>query len=84
MKREIIRHRRLDLINSLPRGGQKKIARLCSTSGSVVSAMLNGYRNQNSDSGRMIMRLAEQMAEREAGRQARKQASEWYRNKKNN
>lgn len=70
MKREIIRHRRLDLINSMNTGDQKRIAELLNTKASVVSATLNGHRNQNSDQGRNIIRLAERLAERGVMRNA--------------
>lgn len=70
MKREIIRHRRLDLINSMKHGDQKRIADLLNTKPSIVSATLNGHRNQNSDQGRNIIRLAERFAERSVMRQA--------------
>jgi hypothetical protein len=66
MKEQIARYRRVDLINSLPAGGQKRIAFLCNCSKSLVSAVLNGRRSQSNVLGTNIMRLAERTCERRA------------------
>jgi transcriptional regulator len=69
MKREQKpRQRRLDLINSMPTGEQKRIARLLKCSNSHVSAVLNGRKQQDNDLSRNIIRLAEQSAANEAGK----------------
>jgi len=62
MKLQIPRSRRLDLINSMPHGTQKYIARICGCSRGLVSAVLNGYRSQTNDLGINIIRLAERSA----------------------
>jgi len=59
-KNQIPRQRRLDLINNMPVGGQKRIAAICNCSRPQVSAVLNGKRSQTNDLGINIMRLAEQ------------------------
>jgi transcriptional regulator with XRE-family HTH domain len=58
------RHRRLDLINSMPSGEQKRIARRLGISKGYVSAILNGKRSQTSAMGINTIRLAEMSAER--------------------
>lgn len=63
MKREQKpRYRRLDLINWMPVGEQKRIAERLRISKGYVSAILNGKRNQESDMGINVIRLAEQAA----------------------
>jgi len=69
MKKQQPRQRRLDLINSLPRGKQKEIARQCNCSKVHVSMVLNGNRSQTNDLGTNIIRLAEREADRERQRQ---------------
>ncbi len=56
------RHRRLDLINSMPHGSQKSIAKIVGTSTSYVSAVLNGKKSQTGNTGTNIIRLAERFA----------------------
>lgn len=68
MKQETPRHRRLDLINSLQGGEQKRIARVLKCSRGHVSQVLNGKRSQSNDLGRNIIRLAEHAAAREYGK----------------
>jgi transcriptional regulator with XRE-family HTH domain len=53
------RYRRLDLINSMPTGEQKRIARRLNISRGYVSSILNGRANQDSDIGINVIRLAE-------------------------
>ena len=62
MKVQTTRQRRLDLINSMSPGEQKRIAIILGCSRGYVSAVLNGYRNQENDKGRSIIRLAERNA----------------------
>jgi len=62
------RHRRLDLINSLPHGGQKRIARQAGCTPQKVSKVLNGHDAQTSYKAINIIRLAERYAERERAR----------------
>ena len=62
MKSQTPRYRRLDLINSMRHGEQKRIAILCGVSRPYVSAVLNGHRSQESDKGINIIRLAERAA----------------------
>ena len=57
------RYRRLDLINSMPSGSQKYIAKVCGCSRGNVSAVLNGRRSQTNDLGVNIIRLAERLAD---------------------
>ena len=68
MKDQTPRTRRLDLINSIPSGTQKYIAKVCRCSCSQVSAVLNGKRSQTNDLGINIIRLAERAAENTRGR----------------
>lgn len=74
MKKQKPRHRRLDLINSLPRGYQKTIARTCNCSHTHVSAVLNGLRSQTSNLGINIIRLGERKVDDELARNARRYA----------
>jgi len=62
MKQQASRTRRLDLINSMKHGEQKRIAAICGCSRSYVSSVLNGYRNQSNELGTNIIRLAERAA----------------------
>jgi hypothetical protein len=64
MKTQSPRSRRLDLIDNLKNGAQKKIATICNCSSGHVSAVLNGYRSQSNDLGINIIRLAERWCER--------------------
>jgi len=75
MKRQTPRYRRLDLINSMRPGEQKRIAEKLGVSRGYVSSVLNGARNQESDVGRNIIRLAERAAA-DAQFSQRKKASE--------
>jgi len=68
MKDQIPRTRRLDLINSIPSGTQKYIAKVCRCSCPQVSAVLNGKRSQTNDLGINIIRLAERAVENAKGR----------------
>lgn len=63
-KSQLPRHRRLDIIQDLPKGGQKKIANTLKVSTGYVSAVLNGHRNPYTDLGINVMRMAEHMAAR--------------------
>lgn len=62
------RQRRLDLINSMRCGEQKRIAKKLNCSKGAVSSVLNGYRSYETDLGRNIIRLAEHAAAIEAGK----------------
>lgn len=62
------RHRRLDLVNTMPTGEQKRIARVLKCSRGFVSSVLNGRRSADTDLGRNIIRLAEHAAAMEAGK----------------
>jgi len=64
------RYRRLDLINSMPSGEQRRISRILKCSGGHVSAVLNGKRNQNNDLAINIIRLAEHSAAMELGKRS--------------
>lgn len=69
MKREQKpRQRRMDLINTMPTGEQKRIARLLKCSKGHVSSVLNGHCQQDNDLSRNIIRLAERAAAIEAGK----------------
>lgn len=69
MKREQKpRQRRLDLINNMPTGEQKRIARMLKCSKGYVSSVLNGHTNQDTDMARNIMRLSEHAAAMESGK----------------
>lgn len=68
MKQETPRYRRLDLINSMPVGEQKRIAQRLNLTKGHVSMVLNGKRSQTNDNGINIIRLAEQAVARERGR----------------
>ena len=68
MKQETPRHRRLDLINSMPGGEQKRIARTLKCSRGHVSQVLNGKRSQSNSLGINIIRLAEQAGARAYGK----------------
>lgn len=69
MKREQKpRQRRLDLINTMPSGEQKRIASLLKCSRGHVSSVLNGHSNQDTDIARNILRLAKHAAAIEAGK----------------
>lgn len=59
----VARHRRLDLINSMPPGSQKQIAHICNYTRGYVSAVLNGRRSQTSAAGINIIRLAEKYSQ---------------------
>ncbi len=65
MKEQQPRHRRLDLINSMPKGKQKEIARRLKCSTCHVSMVLNGKRSQTNELGINIIRLAEYSANAE-------------------
>ena len=75
-KQQQPRQRRLDLINGLPAGKQKEIARICNCTPGYVSAVLNGRTSQTGDKAINIIRLAERAAEhartRDAVRKARR------------
>ena len=71
MKTQTPRHRRLDLINSIPHGTQTYIANICGCSRGLVSSVLNGYRSQTNALGINIIRLAERSA-KDAHRRARR------------
>lgn len=58
------RHRRMDLINDMPTGEQKRIAKRLNCSKSIVSKVLNGHSSQVNDLGINIIRLAEHAAEK--------------------
>ena len=62
MKPQTPRYRRLDLINTMRPGEQKRIAEILGVSRGYVSSVLNGRRNQENDIGRNIIRLAERAA----------------------
>jgi transcriptional regulator with XRE-family HTH domain len=66
------RYRRLDLINWMPVGEQKRIARRLGISRGYVSSVLNGKRNQDNDNGINIIRLAEQAVAKERCKQVRR------------
>lgn len=69
MKREQKpRQRRLDIINTMPPGEQKRIARILKCTPGYVSSVLNGYRSFDTDLGRNIIRLSEHAAAMEAGK----------------
>ena len=69
-KIEVPRYRRLDLINSMPSGEQRRIARILKCSEGHVSEVLNGKRNQSNDLGINIIRLAENAAAYELGKRS--------------
>lgn len=71
MKAQTPRSRRLDLINSMPYGTQKYIAKICGCSRGLVSSVLNGYRSQTNALGINIIRLAE-LSAMDAHRRARR------------
>lgn len=58
------RYRRLDLINSMPCGEQKRIAQKLKCTRAHVSMVLNGHRSQANDLGINIIRLAELATEK--------------------
>ena len=62
------RQRRLDLINTMPTGEQKRIAWTLKCAPGYVSAVLNGYRSTDSDLARNIIRLAETASAYESGK----------------
>ena len=62
MKNQQPRSRRLDLINSMKYGEQKRIAEILGCSRGYVSSVLNGARNQSNELGTNIIRLAERAA----------------------
>lgn len=64
-KYEEPRHRRLDLINSLPSGAQKSIARKLGIRNTSVSGILNGRLSQNTERGINVIRMAEHMVAQE-------------------
>jgi predicted XRE-type DNA-binding protein len=69
MKREQKpRQRRLDIINTMPSGEQKRIAKLLKCTQGHVSSVLNGHCQQDNDLSRNIIRLAEHAAAMEAGK----------------
>jgi hypothetical protein len=57
-----VRCRRIDIINGLKRGDQKRIAIMCNCATSTVSDVLNGYTGQISPLAIKIMRCAEKYA----------------------
>lgn len=57
--------RRLDLINSLPWGGLTRMTKIVDISLSVISKVLNGKLNANTETNRHVIILAEQMVNRE-------------------
>lgn len=61
-KDEIPRYRRIDLINWMPVGEQKRIAAKLGLSRGHVSSVLNGKKSQSNDNGINIIRLAEAAA----------------------
>ncbi len=69
-KKQQPRQRRLDLINDLPKGKQKQIARICNCTPGYVSTVLNGRTSQTSDKAINIIRLAERSATHERDRKA--------------
>jgi len=69
-KIEVPRYRRLDLINSMPSGEQRRISRILNCSEGHVSGVLNGKRNQSNDLGINIIRLAERAATYELGKRS--------------
>ncbi|MDP2104626.1 MAG: hypothetical protein Q8J76_01425, partial [Desulfobulbaceae bacterium] len=66
------RYRRMDLINWLPAGEQKRIARRLNISCGYVSSILNGKKNQDSDKGINVIRLAEAAAEKARCKEVRR------------
>ena len=62
MGKQTPRSRRLDLINSMKHGEQKRIAEILGCSRGYVSSVLNGARNQSNELGTNIIRLAERAA----------------------
>lgn len=56
--------RRMDLINNLPWGGQKRMTEILDVSFAHVSKVLNGHINANTETNRYIIILAEQMVAR--------------------
>ena len=68
MKDQTPRYRRLDLINSMKTGEQKRIASILKCSKYHVSLVLNGKRSQTNDLGINIIRLAEHSAAMELGK----------------
>jgi hypothetical protein len=69
-KTQLPRYRRLDLINSMPKGEQRRISRILKCSEGHVSEVLNGKRNQSNDLGINIIRLAEHAAAIELGKRS--------------
>lgn len=61
-KDETPRYRRIDLINWMPVGEQKRIDAKLGLSRSHVSSVLNGKKSQSNDNGINIIRLAEAAA----------------------
>ena len=55
----------MDLINSLPRGAQKRMTEIIDLSAVVISKVLNGKINANTETTRWVIILAEQMVKRE-------------------
>ena len=68
MKQDTPRYRRLDLINSMKPGEQKRIAQKLKCTTGHVSSVLNGRRSQTNDIGINIIRLAEHAATIELGK----------------
>lgn len=65
MKEQKPRYRRLDLINTMPVGEQKRIGKTLGISKSYVSQILNGKVNQDNARAINVIRLAEKAVERE-------------------
>ena len=61
-KEQSPRYRRMDLINWMPVGEQKRIAQKLGITAGHVSGVLNGKKSQNNDNGINIIRLAEAAA----------------------
>lgn len=62
MAYEIVKIRRLDIINSLQHGDQAEIARICKCGSGRVSLTLNGKVNQATETGKKIMHVSERFA----------------------
>lgn len=71
-KSEEPRYRRLDLINSLPPGAQKSIARKLGITNTSVSGILNGRLSQNSNRGINVIRMAEHLVAQERSQMIRR------------
>jgi hypothetical protein len=56
--------RRLDLINSLPWGAQQRMTQIVDISAPVISKVLNGKLNANTETNKWVIILAQQIVTR--------------------